>query len=80
MILDNLGVAGLRNSEFSAALAFRVWPLFGKLLSTFFSLNENIVGITEFLFPRLSDFAEAVPVIKLKLVQVFEKVLIDFGL
>jgi hypothetical protein len=46
----------------------------------FFDLNENIVGIARFLVPRISDLAIAVPIVKLKLVQVFEKVLIDFGL
>src|SRR6478752_417127 len=51
-----------------------------KLFFSFFGLNENIVGVAQFFVPSISDLPEAVPIVKFKLMQVFEKVLIDFGL
>ena len=61
-----------------AFLAF--FALFGKLLFAFFGLNENVVRIADMLFPALPRFAVLVPIVKLKLVQVFEKFLVKFGL
>jgi len=54
--------------------------LFGKLLFAFFSMNKYIVRVAEFLFPALSSFPVAAPIVKLKLVQVFEKFLVEFRL
>jgi hypothetical protein len=54
--------------------------LFGQFFPAFFRMNENVVRISEILFPFLADFAVAAPIVKLKLVQVFKKFLVDFGL
>jgi hypothetical protein len=54
--------------------------LLGKLLFAFFGMNENVVRIAEMLFPFLAGFAEAAPIVKFKLVQLFEKFLVEFGL
>jgi len=54
--------------------------LFCKLLLTFFGLNENVVRITEMLFPFVADFSVPAPIVKLKLMQVFKKLLVEFGL
>src|SRR5579864_1343026 len=54
--------------------------LFRKLLSAFFGVNENVVRITEMLFPFVPDFSVMAPLVKLKLMQVFKKLLIEFGL
>ena len=54
--------------------------LFGKLLFAFFGMNENVIRVAEMLFSTLSSFPVAAPIVKLKLVQVFEKFLVEFGL
>ena len=54
--------------------------LFGKLLFSFFGLKQYVVRIAQVLFPALSRFSVTAPVVKLKLVQVFEKFLVKFGL
>src|SRR5579864_3281246 len=54
--------------------------LFCKLLFAFFGLNENVVRIAQMLFPALPYFSVAAPVVKLKLMQVFKKLLIEFRL
>ena len=51
-----------------------------KLLFAFFGLKQHVVRIAEFLFPALPDFSVPAPFVKLKLVQVFEKFLVEFGL
>jgi hypothetical protein len=56
------------------------FALFGEFFFAFFSVNENIVRIADFLFPALPCFPVAVPVVKFKLVQVFEKFLVEFCL
>jgi hypothetical protein len=43
-------------------------------------MNKNVVRISEMLFPLLAGFAVAAPVVKLKLVQVFQKLLVHFRL
>lgn len=57
-----------------------LFSLFSELLSAFFSVNENIIGIAQMFFPLLPDFAVASPVVKFELVQVFQKLLVKFGL
>jgi hypothetical protein len=54
--------------------------LFGQFFPAFFRMNENVVRISEILFPFRADFAVAAPVVQLKLVQVFHKFLVDFRL
>ncbi len=69
-------------SVWSGCCVLAAWflTLFGKLLFAFFGMDEHIVRVAEFFIPSVSDLAEAVPIVKFKLVQVFKKVLIDFGL
>ena len=52
--------------------------LFSELLSAFFSVDENVVRVAEMLLPFLAGFSVVAPIVKLKLVQVFEKFLIKF--
>jgi hypothetical protein len=54
--------------------------MFGKLLFAFFGVNENVVGIAEMLFVFVSGLSVTSPIVKLKLMQVFEKFLVKFGL
>jgi hypothetical protein len=54
--------------------------LLSKLFSSFFSKDENIIGIAEMLFVFLAGLPVLVPIVKLKLVQVFEKLLVEFCL
>src|SRR5437588_7316856 len=57
----------------------RSLPLFGFTpwaVNTFF----RFLWPSEILFPLFPDSAVAAPVVKLKLVEVFEKLLVDFGL
>lgn len=54
--------------------------LFGKLLFAFFGVNENVVRTADLLFPALPDLSVVAPVLKLKLVQVFKKFLVDANL
>lgn len=43
-------------------------------------MDKHIVRVSKFFFPRLPDFAIAVPIVQFKLVQVFQKFLVEFGL
>jgi hypothetical protein len=54
--------------------------LFRKLLLAFFGMNENVVRIAEMFFPFFAGCAVTSPIVKLKLVKVFEKFLVKFGL
>ncbi len=54
--------------------------LLGELLSAFFGMDENVVRVAEMLFPFLTGLAVTSPIVKFKLVQVFEQFLVDFGL
>jgi hypothetical protein len=54
--------------------------LFRKLLFSLLGLKQYIVRIAHVLFPALSRFPVTAPVVKLKLVQVFQKFLVEFGL
>jgi len=54
--------------------------LFCELLFAFFGLDQHVIRIADFLFPSLSDFSVAAPIVQLKLVQVFKKFLVKFGL
>jgi hypothetical protein len=54
--------------------------LLRKLLFAFFGLKQHVVRIAQALFPALPCFPVAVPLIKLKVVQVFQKFLVKFGL
>ena len=54
--------------------------LFCKLFFAFFGLKEHVVRIADFLFPALPDFSVPAPIVKLNLVQVFQKFLVKFGL
>src|SRR5580765_7485879 len=69
------GLSGLSCGSESAFLA-----LLCELLFAFFGVNENVVRIAEMLFPFLTGFAMTTPIVKLELVQVFEKLLVKFGL
>ena len=53
---------------------------FRKLLSAFFGMNEHVVRIAQVLFPALPCFPVAVPFVKLKLVEVLKKFLVEFSL
>jgi len=61
-------------------LAARLLALSGKLLFSFFGLKQHIVRIAQILFPALSHFSVPAPIVKLKLMQVFKKLLVKFGL
>jgi hypothetical protein len=54
--------------------------LFCKLLFAFFGVDENIIGIAEMFLPALPSFPVLAPIVKLKLVQVLKKFLVEFGL
>ena len=54
--------------------------LFCKLLFAFFGLKQHVVRIAQVLFPALPDLSVPAPFVKLKLVQVLEKFLVEFGL
>ena len=54
--------------------------LLGKLLFAFFGMDENVVRIAEMFFPFLAGFAVTAPIVQLKLLQVFEKLLVEFRL
>src|SRR6476646_1781638 len=65
---------------FLALFGKLLFAFFGKLLFAFFGVNENVIRVAQFFVTRVPDLAIAVPVIKLKLMQVFKKILIDFSL
>jgi hypothetical protein len=54
--------------------------LFGEFFPALFSMNENVVGVAEMLFVFVSGLSVTPPIVKLKLMQVFEKFLVKFGL
>src|SRR5215831_14253567 len=54
--------------------------LFRQLLTPFLGMNEHIVRIAEFLFPRDPRLAEPMHVAQFDVVQDAHHVLIDFGL
>lgn len=54
--------------------------LFGKLLSAFFGLDENVVGMVEMFFVFIAGFPVVAPIVEFELVQGFEKLLIKSGL
>jgi len=56
------------------------FALFCKLPFAFLGLKQHVVRVAEFFFPALPHFSVPAPFIKLKLVQVFKKFLVKFGL
>jgi hypothetical protein len=64
----------------SSASAHGFLALFRKLLFSFFGLKQYVVWIAQVLFPALSYFSVTAPIVKLKLVQVFQKFLVKFSL
>jgi len=52
----------------------------GQLPPALFSLQENVVGIAELLFPPLPDLAEAVPVTAFEIVEGIEQLEVNFRL
>jgi hypothetical protein len=48
-----------------------------QVLFAFFGLKQHVVRIADFLFPSLPDFSVPAPIVKLKLVQAFEKFLVE---
>lgn len=43
-------------------------------------MDKHVVRIAQMLFPSLPRFAVPVPIVKLKLMQLFEQFLVEFGL
>jgi hypothetical protein len=52
----------------------------GQFFPAFFGMNENVIGISDVLFPLLPDLAESVPVLKLDCLNGFKEFLVAFGL
>lgn len=70
--------AGLSGVEFECESA--LLALLGEFFSAFFSMNENVIRISEVLFPLLPDFAEAAPVLKFDCFKGLKEFLVAFGL
>src|SRR6476661_7914966 len=54
--------------------------LSGEFLPAFFGMNENVIGVAQFLIARVPDFAKTVQVVRFDAVQNFQHVFIDFRL
>ena len=54
--------------------------LFGEFLPAFFSMDENIVGIAQFLVARVPDFAKPVQVVRFDAVEDVQHFFVDFRL
>ena len=72
--------AGLLDAELIPLSALFLFTLLGQFFSAFFGMNENIIGVSDVLFPLLPDLAEPIPVLKLKRLNAFKEFLVAFGL